>query len=333
MVKNLSLLVSSLIFILFFSEALCRLLPKCRYDFIQFVRKDEESMSTALNRKVVYPTYKACYSTYRASDILGYERIPLSAPGINSYGLVGKEYPLRKKKDTFRILIIGDSITEDNYYVEELERRLNSASLKYNFELWNAGVGGYNLSQYAKYLKYKGIKFNPDMVIIGFSPNDFDLVTAIFYKTKEGFIECYNPTTKIARKININPFLFKHSYLYRFLIINLNNLYPKQQKSNPGYHLEEIKNICEGRQILLLSVIFPLLKSLEEYSEQEKSDYKNMLSVLENLKIDYIDLHNCFLKNDVFILRENEKDYFHPSKLGHKIAAEAIYKYLLENYL
>jgi lysophospholipase L1-like esterase len=50
------------------------------------------------------------------------------------------------------------------------------------------------------------------------------------------------------------------------------------------------------------------------------------------MKIKYVDLHKYFLEKDVFSLRENREDYYHPSKLGHEIAAKAIYEYLLENY-
>ncbi len=206
MIKKFSLLVISLIAALFFCEIFFRFSPMCRYDFEQFVRKDAASMSKILSRKDYYPIYKA-------SDILGYERIPFSAPYVNSYGLIGKDYPLKKKKDTFRILVIGDSVTERNYYVKDIERSLNNSGLRFNFEVWNAGTAGYNLSQYTNYLKYKGVKFNPDMVIIGFCPNDFDESVPVFYKTQEGFIECYNPANNIATKINVSPFLLKHSFL------------------------------------------------------------------------------------------------------------------------
>lgn len=284
-------------------------------------------MAKVLSRKDFYPFY-------RASDILGYEKIPLSAPNINYYGLVGEGYPLKKKKGTYRILVIGDSITEHNYYIEDLKKSLNNSGLKSNFEVWNAGCPGYNLAQYTNYLKYKGIRFSPDMLIIGFAPNDFTDSVPIFYKTKEGFIECYNPANNIAAKVNVNPFLLKHSLLYRFLIINLNNSFCARSKGNPDYFLREIKDICEKKHILFFGVLFPVLKPIEEYNEQEKSDYKNMVTTFRNIGIECVDLHKYFLRKDIdiFSLRESRQDWYHPSRLGHEIAAKAIYEYLLENH-
>lgn len=333
---NLSLLVGGLIFSLSLSELLLRVFPKLasRYSFNQFVIQDTK------NTMVESFNIERNYCIYRPSDILGYERIPNSTAGINSFGMVSKEYKLKKNENTYRILVLGDSITENNWYVEGLERRLNRSNpkLRYNFELWNAGIGAYQVDQYAAYLKYKGLRYAPDMIIIGFCLDDFNPSHRVYYKDENGFTMCYNPAPKLSKRIHLNNFLFKSSYLYRFLILKIDNLLSNSQTRCPDsktegfYYLRMIKDICQKNKILLLGVVFPYLKPLSEYADCEMKSYKEIVEVLQILDIDYIDLHKYFPEENRYALRIKRSDYVHPSPEGHEIAAELIYEYLIKNY-
>ncbi len=93
--------MSPLVFLLS-AELIIRMLPGSdfKYGLVNF-KSDNPNMKN-LNRM----------STFRPSSILGYERIPRSAPGINSYGMIGKERRFKKSKNVFRILVLGDSVTE-----------------------------------------------------------------------------------------------------------------------------------------------------------------------------------------------------------------------------
>ena len=42
-----------------------------------------------------------------------------------------------------------------------------------NWQVWNLGVPGYNTSQELAYLEEVGPRAKPDLVIVGFYPNDF----------------------------------------------------------------------------------------------------------------------------------------------------------------
>ena len=147
---RISLLIMGLALTLLVIESVFRLFPE--YGLSQYVNKSTVSMFKPLNRS-------KNYHIFRPSNILGYELIPNSDIGVNSFGMIGKEHSLSKNKGTYRILVLGDSITEHNWYVDFLEGKLNNhiPSLKYYFELWNGGVSGYQVDQYAAYLKYKGL--------------------------------------------------------------------------------------------------------------------------------------------------------------------------------
>lgn len=126
------------------------------------------------------------FSFYRTSQIPGItgEHIP-GARGmtdnipiqINPLGLRDYEYPLKKRKGTLRILVLGDSITfGEGVWLEEtfakrLEKDLQEFPNK-KIEVINAGVCGYNTLEEYLYLRERGIKLDPDIVIIAFYLND-----------------------------------------------------------------------------------------------------------------------------------------------------------------
>lgn len=66
----------------------------------------------------------------------------------NSQGLRDREYPLTKPPGTFRVVVLGDSVTmptgialEDAWH-SRLERRLSRESRELEYEFLNFGVGG-----------------------------------------------------------------------------------------------------------------------------------------------------------------------------------------------
>ena len=99
---------------------------------------------------------------------------------INSLGFRDRqEYSLEKPKNTFRILVLGDSVTfghgtlDDTTYPYLLEQQLKKWRPDVAWEVWNLGVPGYNTGQELAYLKQIGPQADPDLVIVGFYPNDF----------------------------------------------------------------------------------------------------------------------------------------------------------------
>ena len=91
----------------------------------------------------------------------------------NSKGLRGKkDFPYTKNKQTLRILILGDSFTfgdevSDNetysYYLQQMLPQT---------EVINMGVHGYGHDQMLILLREEGVKYEPDIVILGFLPLD-----------------------------------------------------------------------------------------------------------------------------------------------------------------
>ena len=88
----------------------------------------------------------------------------------NSKGLRGKtEYAYQRTAGKHRILTLGDSFTfgegvsDNETYSHYLESALP------NTEVVNLGVPGYGHDQMLLYLKEEGVKYHPDVVILGFT--------------------------------------------------------------------------------------------------------------------------------------------------------------------
>lgn len=97
---------------------------------------------------------------------------------MNSFGFRDKKRSLEKPPNTFRILMLGDSFTEgwgvaqNKTFSWLLESKLNSLN-KGHFEVLNMGVASYSpILEYLQ-LKYIGLKFNPDLVVLNFDYTDF----------------------------------------------------------------------------------------------------------------------------------------------------------------
>ena len=98
---------------------------------------------------------------------------------INSLGFRDdREYALEKGPSTFRILVLGDSVTFGHGSVAEhtypflFEQKLKAWRPDVDWQVWNLAVPGYNTSQELAHLLQVGPVYKPDLVIIGFFDND-----------------------------------------------------------------------------------------------------------------------------------------------------------------
>jgi len=83
-------------------------------------------------------------------------------------------YPIKKEKGVYRIMVLGDSLTYGKYintdknWTELLEDKLNKdfkcSNIK-KFEVINLGVDGYDINYMVERYKARGEKYNPDLII------------------------------------------------------------------------------------------------------------------------------------------------------------------------
>ncbi|KAA3607037.1 MAG: SGNH/GDSL hydrolase family protein [Calditrichaeota bacterium] len=179
---------------------------------------------------------------------------------INSKGIRDYEYEYEKSKNTYRILVFGDSYTEamqvdlDSSFTKILERKLNeyTSNPLVKYEVLNMGMSGYGTANSYKLYTSEGIKYNADLVILAFlTGNDFrnnskelDQSTSRPYffldangKLKEDLSYKKNIEQRLTPIRNTFRILKNKSYLVS-LIIQRKDLLFNQEKKNQAKILD-----------------------------------------------------------------------------------------------
>jgi lysophospholipase L1-like esterase len=97
---------------------------------------------------------------------------------ISRQSLRNEEIIVPKPDGTYRIIVLGDSITEgpgvglEDTFAKLLERSLRAAYPARPVEVINAGTGDYSTEQERIWLQERGLKYEPDLVILDIYLND-----------------------------------------------------------------------------------------------------------------------------------------------------------------
>lgn len=97
---------------------------------------------------------------------------------ISRQGLRDKEMAVPKPSSTYRIIALGDSITEgpgvelDETFVKVLERSLQAENPGHTIEVINAGNSDYGTQQELVWLRERGLIYEPDLLILDVYLND-----------------------------------------------------------------------------------------------------------------------------------------------------------------
>jgi lysophospholipase L1-like esterase len=96
---------------------------------------------------------------------------------INQYGHHDDDFPLTKRGQEFRGVVLGDSITmghgvtSNETFSNQLERLLRSRHPDRTYQIINTGVQGYSTFQEYNVL-LRSLVFQPDFIAVGFCMND-----------------------------------------------------------------------------------------------------------------------------------------------------------------
>lgn len=283
---------------------------------------------------------------------------------LNKDGFIGRDFSYIKKEDTYRIVIAGDSLTEGfqvneaDTYSALIESKINNAGLDKKVEVLNMGVAGYGTQKELYVIEKKGLKFDPDLLIMAFFiGNDFtdNVSENIDRKAKfTAFQEFEN---------NIKLFLRNHSAAWRFILQqksrnkffnyfkNRNNSTVQNSitidpLSEREYSKETQKMINRSKELLLsfkkladenkkdhLVLILPSAGQI--YSKGDDNFYVEKINEVlkdyfQSQKIKYVDLLPEF--KNYYKLKPKTPLYLpidgHPSKNGHLVISERVVDYL-----
>jgi hypothetical protein len=153
---------------------------------------------------------------------------------VNSDGLLGKAYPVKRIPGKFRIAVLGDSFTSaeaaapDKKFVGVWEKKLSS-KIPEGVEVINFGVGGTGTWQQSQMFHLKSRKYKPDITVVAFCwcndvGNNIDKfksgdMSPLLDEYEVGWLKVLQ-----AKRKNFNKWLWNNSGLYQFTRTKYNHL-------------------------------------------------------------------------------------------------------------
>ncbi|MDO8509362.1 MAG: SGNH/GDSL hydrolase family protein [Nanoarchaeota archaeon] len=264
---------------------------------------------------------------------------------LNLDDMRDRDFSIDKPDKTIRIAGLGDSYTfasgiknVNNSYLKVLENELNSLNNSNRYEVLNFGIPGKDTEDELEILEEKVLKYDPDVIMIGYVLNDFKNV---------------DPTLKLPKKhITIIPYfgfwLSNLFYSYTIFEIKMNRALENtglkmstteitfkefESDINKNYNrelFEKIAKIAKENDIKVVLIVFPVIYDFENYPFLEINSF--IKKVGEDNGFYTIDILESYKKYEESTLIVNKYD-LHPNELGHKIAGEAILEIFINNSL
>lgn len=316
LIKNLVLLIFTICILFTFAEMTLRFMhyqESRQFNLIQIgaVASDNPILVWELGANITFQDEGVEYKT-NSEGLRDYERESID-------------------KDSYKIIILGDSLTYgagvslEETYAKILEKKLNNLGDK-KYEIFNLGVFGYGTTQECELLKVKGLKYNPNLVILSYVLND-----PMEFSCRIKFLN-------IPISCRLKSLLLQSQFLF-FCRNNIRNIFPQEYKQQYSLKLdeeeweratkpfEELSKISQEKNIPIIVIIFPLLKDFNNYQwVNVHSKIKDISEIQGFSVLDMYDYYKTYKSEDLQI---NKEDVYHINKQGHEIAANAIFKKLI----
>lgn len=255
---------------------------------------------------------------------------------LNNEYMRDTNFTLVKENDTVRIVALGDSFTAGWGVKNVSDLYLNRLEKSLNVEIYNFGVGGYGTDDEINVLKERGLKYNPDAIIIGYMLNDFKNVDS----------NVSEPSSKRFVLPVVGFWLRSSSYLYYFIESRVNNIlfvltadktheqYMREalaseanQNHNAAY-FTELKTISEQQDLPVLIVIFPIFQDMSNYSFADVHTFIQTSAENNGLYVlDLLPFYTNYTDDELIVSRDDR----HPNEFAHAIAAEEIKRFIESN--
>lgn len=257
----------------------------------------------------------------------------------NSKGIRGrKEHSYEKAQGKIRILTIGDSFTfgeevSDNETFQSYLERLDS-----RLEVINLGVHGYGHDQMLLYLKEEGLKYKPDIVLLGFLYYDMERNLVSFRDFAKPYFKLRNNTLHLEGVPVPRPNEVLSQEVWRSKAFDLWTIVFERWRWQSGRNEQRAKDLS-------FSLLNEIVKISKETNAKtvftyfvNESDFVNFFDEESEREKTFFDFCNqnedvlCHSTRPLFLkqLKQgiNVDTYGHWDRRGQMIAALTIYEFL-----
>ncbi len=251
-------------------------------------------------------------------------------------------YAIPKPEGTFRIAVIGDSFTFapymqfDDAFPKRLERMLNLNKESKKVEVMNYGVPGFSTSHEVISAR-QATKEGADLILLQITLNDPQL-------------KPYRPTGLVGQhqfgNYEQDTSFLRHWKSLQFVLERLHNsqthrryqsyyfdLFKDGSKTRKSFEqsLGRFAKLQKNRNIPVVAVVFPLFGVPLDDHYPFHSIHQIVNNALDSLEIPALDLFSIYQGIPLSRIQVIPGADFHPNEIGHRMAAEEIYSWLISN--
>lgn len=254
---------------------------------------------------------------------------------VNSLGFRDEEFPVAKPAGEFRVLCLGDSFTfgpgvlNRDTWVEQLEEML-AADRGQPVQAINVGFAAngayYTGGGYAEWLASDGLRFAPDLVIVGFCLNDMHKAVPMLGYAVPPQQPWLGGISALLNGIQ-QQLAIREAKAYDFsphitaLVTEDPGMWQESRAA-----LQRMQALCAEQQVRLLVAILPMISKLgDDYPYLALHEMVRGACV--ELKIDHVDLLPQFRNREAERLWVHPTDQ-HPNPEGHRLIAAGIREHL-----
>lgn len=235
----------------------------------------------------------------------------------NLKGLRDKQFQTEKPENTTRVLVLGTSTTfgygveRNRTFVERTERKLND-ELDKNIQILNAGSPGYGMKDYYQYLKSRGVKYQPDLVVVASN--------SIIWRSRKDAVEVNKLAGRELREVNRNLSEAQRRKKFKeFVSEELQNRLSKGIENTGMKYIHDINNLTSKRDTGIL------------YYSINGLPYDGQKSYIESWAEKAGE--EVYYAPDDYLYHSEKYDNSnldtHPNAEGHRIIAEGLQEALL----
>jgi lysophospholipase L1-like esterase len=331
MLRKLTLSLASLLVALLAAELLIRIAGAAPE--VSVIRKGRFQLSR--NPKIGFEPVPGV--RYEGENLSFYDYQGAS----NRLGYRGRDHEAAKPPGAWRIVVLGDSIAAglrverfEDTFPPILERLLRDRGV--NAEVINLSVSGYNTQQEVETLLDKGLVYRPDLVLVAYSLTDRERLDGDILKT---LLEAERASGH-GSAARVHPWLLK-SALYRFFRYRV---VPPRPAASDG-EVRRLTDLVSGDTVAeyfgvldrlarregfrVMVAVFPrIVRNFARYRFGDQHEYVRGLSAAHGFV--HLDLLPEFARCREASPEPVGADNYHPSAYGHRCAAEAMARVILE---
>jgi lysophospholipase L1-like esterase len=289
----------------------------------------------------LHHAYRKARTSLAASDNpeIIFTRKPHARPDFNSMGFRDRARSVEKPAGIFRILVLGDSVTEGlgvdaaDIYTRRLESLLNQRGTR--FEVVNLGVSQYSTTQEVAAFRESGVKMSPDLAILAYVLNDAaegGSASRFFLRDKAPSLALHwlvrrAGAVRGARDSgNWLPGCERFDYVSRAHC-------DADGWARITAAFRTLGELSRRHGFHVLLVVFPLMENGPDASfaaYKWTGIHRQVIDESARHGFSTLDLLPAFARWRPAALKISPNDRVHPNPLGHRIAADALYRQLVD---